>query len=276
MSQLDILDVPDKVISVDRRVGVAFRAILYAPEIASRAKPMQFINVRVQESLDPLLRRPFSLSDVNPHVGTIEITWMVVGRGTKMMTQWKPNQTVHVLGPLGNGVGPDFLENKRKLILLAGGTGFAPIQLLGVRAREKGVDTILIYGAKSRHLLMNTDRLKEVGCKICTCTEDGSYGSKGLVTDMAELQLELIAEEKIDPENLVALGCGPTPMLAAIENLFADTNIPLYISLESKMACGYGLCQGCAVRAVDPQRGYYRVCTDGPVFLAKDVELESE
>jgi dihydroorotate dehydrogenase electron transfer subunit len=276
MSSLQIFDVEARVLSVTKCQGNAYSAILEAKEIASCAKPMQFVNIMVRESRDPLLRRPFSLSDIEPSKGTIAVTWAVVGKGTELMTKWQSNQHIKVLGPLGNGIDSEFFHRAEKLILIAGGTGFAPLFLLAKTARQMNIDTTVLYGAKSLDLVMDSRPLQEMGCLVRIATEDGSLGTKGLVTDLLENEIDIASDKPEDTAGVVSVACGPLPMLAAVKSELSDTNIPLYVSLEQRMACGYGLCQGCVVKSTRPEEGYYRVCTDGPVFLASDVDLERE
>lgn len=276
MSKVEIFDAKARVISLSKCQGNVYRAILEAPEIASHAKPMQFVDVLVRESSDPLLRRPFSLSGIEPSKGTIEITWAVVGKGTEVMTRWQINQRVRVLGPLGNGLDGKFFEVANRLILIAGGTGFAPLFPVAKTARHFDIDTTVLYGAKSLDLVMDTEPLERIGCKVHIATEDGSRGRKGLVTDLLRTEIDMSADEDEDNRQVLSVACGPQPMLAAVKSQLSDTNISLYVSLEQRMACGYGLCQGCVVKSTRPEDGYYRVCTDGPVFPASKVDLERE
>lgn len=276
MTSREIADVRARVISVSSERGEVYKALLYAPEIAGQAKPMQFVNVMVRDSGDPLLRRPFSISAIDPGGGTIEITWAVVGRGTKIMSQWCPGQSVRILGPLGNGIDLAGFDSIHELILVAGGTGLAPLIPLATAALEKKTGVKLFYGAKSAKDLLDTIGLRDKGCRVYLVTEDGSEGGKGLATDLLNKHLDDVVRNGHSQNKVIAVACGPKPMLNHVKQTLRNGDIPLFVSLEERMACGYGLCKGCATRPSGPGQGYYHVCTDGPVFLADDVDLESE
>ncbi len=277
MSSKEVFDVKARLITLNKAQGNVYRAILHAPQIAERAKPMQFVNVMVREEGAPLLRRPFGLSAIDSETGAIEITWAVVGLGTRIMSEWAPGQTVSVLGPLGNGMDMSKLDHQSNLVLIAGGTGLAPLLPLASIARKNNTDVSLFYGAKSASQLMDTACLKNKGCQVFLATEDGSEGVKGLATDLLKEHLLPLEPGHCQAGDTTGIACGPKPMLKQVKQIFKKTGVPLFVSLEERMACGYGLCQGCATRASGLSReGYYHVCTDGPVFLADNVDLESE
>ncbi len=277
MSSREVFDVKARLASLNKVQGNVYTAVLHAPQIAAKAKPMQFVNVMVREEAGPLLRRPFGLSAIDSETGAIEITWAVVGLGTRIMSQWTPGQIVSVLGPLGNGMDMSKLECKSKLVLIAGGTGLAPLLPLASIARKNNTDVLAFYGAKSASQLMDTSCLKNKGCQVFLATEDGSEGVKGLATDFIKTHLLPLGRGNCRAEDTAAIACGPKPMLKQTKRIFTKIGVPLFVSLEERMACGYGLCQGCAVKASGlSKEGYYHVCTDGPVFLADDVDLESE
>lgn len=275
-------DARASVVSVSPVPGGAFRAVLRAPEIARCSKPLQFVNVKIGDGPHPFLRRPFSLSDMRVDQGLIEITWAAVGEGSLMMTNWEPGTPVRVLGPLGNGFVPcdarDFTVTRPpRMILIAGGTGLAPMYPLAAFSVNLGHNARLLYGARSGDAVMDTGRFIRAGCPVQIATEDGSLGLKGRVTDLLASVLG-----DLGPGDTV-VACGPVPMLRAVKSLLCgrgagEKRIPLFVSLESRMACGTGLCKGCAVPASekDPQGApvYLHVCTDGPVFDAGSVDLE--
>ncbi len=265
MTAPSVIDVKSKVVSSRLGSDGYYRIVLNCPEVAKTAKPMQFINIKLGTFEDPFLRRPFSLSGIYPEEGLLEITWRVVGRGTKAMTSIEPGDTLSVLGPLGNG----FVPESPRLWLVAGGSGLAPMFPLAYAARQKNCEVRLFYGARCQNELMKQDRFKEIGCEVCVATEDGSQGAAGYVTQ----QLESYVED-FDPRHQM-MACGPLPMLSALKNLIG-TSLELCVSLEARMACGIGLCKGCAVRLSGEEERYLHVCTDGPVFKAQDVFLEGE
>lgn len=274
MTEHRTADVYARIMSVAKEQGGVRSALLLAPEIAEAAKPMQFVQVKVGTGTDPFLRRPFGLSGIWKDSGLIGITWATVGKGTSIMSEWQADDAALVLGPLGNGVEPsswqegEFGGSSRRVLLIAGGTGLAPLYPLAESCRSLGFDVSLFYGAKSAAYLMDTSKFLELGCTVHICTEDGSRGTKGFVT--AELPLPRTGPPPI------AVACGPTPMLQAVKSAFGGKNVRLYLSLEGRMACGTGLCKGCAVKAAPPRQGYLHVCSDGPVFLAEDVLLGGE
>jgi len=270
----EIYDVNAQVVSVAVVPGEVYRAKLVAPEIARAARPLQFVNVEVSQGPHPFLRRPFSLSWFSAAEGLVEITWAVVGEGSKIMTQWETGTEVRVLGPLGNGfslkdIKGEALQNadRPRLWLVGGGTGLLPMYPLAKEAASQGWEVALFYGARSMAQVMDTSRFVKAGCRVIVATEDGTYGSRGRVTDLLEPVIPELGHED------VIVACGPVPMLRSVKNLMALSAAPLYVSLESRMACGTGLCKGCAVRAAGDEEKYYHVCSDGPVFRADQVEL---
>ncbi len=266
-----IYEVKARIINTHRVKGSIYTLSFEAPEIAATALPLQFVNVTVGNSTDPLLRRPFSLSGIHEKKGIIEITWAVVGAGTKMMSQWTVDRRVSVLGPLGNGLDPDHLPLHKGLLLVAGGTGAAPLLPLAQQVIKKGASVTFFNGARSAAELIDVSSLKD-GCELHVATEDGSLGTKGFVTD--PLRSYLARKACLSPNfKVTVVACGPKAMLSQVKQICGRYEFPLLVSLEERMACGYGLCQGCVVKSQGVEGKYYRVCTDGPVFWAGDVDL---
>jgi len=305
-----------QVLSIEKCGARSVRALLAAPQIARAAKPMQFVMVKTRDGLDPFLRRPFSLSAIEPDEGIIGITWDVIGRGTEIMAGWEPGDEVMVLGPLGNGL--DLAEVSKKhhhaqdadlavsssdspsgcpsnkpgrLFLIAGGTGLAPMLPLAKAAKGLGWEVSVFYGARNAGLLLDCAPLRTLGCDVDLCTDDGSAGPRSFVTDLARTALA-----SAGPNDL-AVSCGPTPMTRSLKKLCSELGVTLYVSLEERMACGTGLCKGCAVKmaptnvkqvalgaestasdpgAHTPRDGYYHVCSNGPVFLSTMIDLGGE
>lgn len=273
MNHNRVWDIKAEVMAVTCEKGGMYRALLRAPEIAREAVPLQFVNVRVAPGIYPLLRRPFSLSGIYPEEGMIEITWAVVGLGTSIMTGWSAGTTVQVMGPLGNGYVPpragDAEGSSAVMMLVAGGTGLAPMYPLAHAASKNGWDVKLFYGARSSSNLMDVSRFEKLGCKVRVCTEDGSEGTRGLVTSIIEEDLRSAGETD------VVVACGPRPMLRKLKTMGKSCAAQLLVVLEERMACGTGLCRGCVVRT-SKHDGYLHVCTDGPVFRADEVDLGQE
>ncbi len=249
-----------------------FRLRLQAPAIARDAAPGQFVMVRCSESTAPLLRRPFSIHDVfGPDVfgenaagegeSGIVLLYRAVGEGTRLLSAKRAGEFVDVLGPLGRGFGP-FKENSRAL-LVAGGMGVAPFVFLA-RRRSAQAEITLLLGARTWRDALCLEDFAGMGVPARTATEDGSLGAKGLVTDLLGEAFRTGAPD-------VVCACGPAPMLKAVAALCLQEGVACEVSLEAAMACGIGVCLGCAVAKRPDGQGYYHVCADGPVMRAEDL-----
>lgn len=237
---------------------------LSAPEVARYALPGQFINIRVSDNFDPLLRRPISIHGVNG--AKIKIFYEVVGKATEILAQKKKGEHLDIIGPLGNGFEYSRIAKKssnRKTILVAGGMGVAPLVFL--IEKMKFNKPLVLIGAGKKEQVLCSQEFKALGCKVIIATDDGSLGFKGKVT---ELLKEVLSEnQQINkPENIYA--CGPQLMLKAVARISGENNITSQLSLERHMACGFGACLGCVVAT---KSGYKRVCKDGPVFWGKEL-----
>ena len=244
-----------------------FRLILKAPEAAAAAIPGQFVMLRVSDTMDPLLARPFGISSV-PSRSTIEIVYRVVGRGTELLTGREAGHALSVLGPLGKGFpmpGKDTTP-----VLVGGGSGFPPLHFLAQRA---GPRAHFFIGSKNKECLPPLGIIKsfrDVVSRVHIATEDGSRGARGTSTDI--LNAFLSKTEK--KSNLVIYACGPHAMLAAVNRLAVEHSVPCYVSMEERMACGLGACMGCSI----PMRagGYRRACKEGAVFDAREIDWSSQ
>jgi dihydroorotate dehydrogenase electron transfer subunit len=235
---------------------------LRAPQIAAHARPGQFVHVRVSPtSTSPLLRRPFSVAGVNPAAGTFRMLVRTIGRGTEMLAELMPGTELSALGPLGQGF-PD-LPKDREVVLVAGGVGLAPL-LFFAADREGGVARGL-YGAETTQDLVLADEFSEKCGGAGLATDDGSHGHPGFVTD---LLLEALSGLS-DP---VVLACGPRPMMAAAAATCMSRGVECHVSFESWLGCGLGACLGCVIPATGHDQRYLRVCHDGPVFRAEQVD----
>lgn len=236
--------------------GDVWSLVIDAPEIARQTKPGQFVHIRINDSLEPLLRRPFSIADCNAAQGTLTIIYRVVGRGTALMTQLKPEDTINCMGPLGNG----FNLTAQRPLLVGGGMGLAPLLLLA-RAFCSSPATILMGGRNEQELFWPT--LYASVCKnIHITTDDGSVGKRGFTVDLLP---ELLQQGKFD----AVYTCGPHVMLKGVAAIAQHYNIPCQVSLEDYMACGVGACLSCTCAGTAGKR--LKVCTDGPVFAAGEV-----
>ncbi|MEJ5339836.1 MAG: dihydroorotate dehydrogenase electron transfer subunit [Aquificaceae bacterium] len=231
--------------------GRLFLLELHAPEIAKEVKAGQFVMLGVSPTLDPLGRRAFAVADVRDE--RLLIFYDLVGKGTGLLSAVKEGEGLPTFGPLGKGLFP---QEGDKHLLLGGGVGLAGLSLLGKELRAKGKRVVFVYAGRSEEHLGMEDWLKEEGFDYILYTEDGSRGRKGLITDaLREFDITWVVH-----------ACGPKGMLRALKNM--NTGHNMYFSLESRMACGWGVCLGCVVKTPE---GYRRVCYEGPVLPAGEV-----
>lgn len=233
-----------------------------APEIAQAALPGQFVHIRVSRQLDPLLRRPVSICGIDRLQGLIRLWYQVVGKGTRLLSALSGDATIDVIGPLGRGFDMDI--QRKKVVLIGGGMGIAPLLFLGGELAENN-SVMSFFGAKSSGQLPGPPLTPAVGCSVAT--EDGSAGHKGLVT---ELLADRLKKER--PDRIYA--CGPRGMLAGVAQLARQYGIPLQVSLEAYMACGVGACLGCTcAKSRKDEETWLKACQDGPVFWEEEVIL---
>ena len=236
--------------------------------LAEEAKPGQFLGGYPKDK-STLLPRPISICEVrcagdadSAGVNALRIVYRVAGAGTREFSGWRPGESIALLGPLGNGF-PLEKGIGKKVFLMGGGIGIPPILEL---ARRLEAEKQIVVGYRDNTLFLKED-LDGYG-SVYTATEDGSAGTKGNVMDA-------IRENGLEADMIYA--CGPMPMLRAIKKYAAEHQIPAYISLEEHMACGVGACLGCVVKTREVNHHSHvnnaRICTDGPVFEAGDVEI---
>ena len=254
----------------NKKVGPAYYRIgLGDLEGYRRSRPGQFIMLRVADSMDPLLRRPFSIhrliKDKGRAVG-IELLYKIVGEGTRRLSRTNTGQHIDVLGPLGNGF--RIPENLGLAYIASGGIGVAPLVFLAEFLLENGVapDKIVVFqGGRSKQDLLCREQFESLGLAVTITTDDGSDGDQCFITDPLDL-----AVQENQPDIIWA--CGPTDMLGCVAGIAKKNNIPCQLSMEAMMACGLGACLGCAV----PERGknqYLHVCKDGPVIAADRIDF---
>ena len=222
-----------------------YKMVVKDEELAKETKPGQFYEIKVSNSLDPILRRPISVGDVNGD--TITFYYKVVGKGTDLLS--KEKETVNILGPLGRGF--EILENKR-VAIVGGGIGIAPLIYLARELKKHGNKITFFAGlrGKEENYLADLEKITA----ISLFSDDGTAGRKGFPV--------LGLEENIDNFDTV-FSCGPLPLMKSVYNIVKDKSIASYFSLEERMGCGVGVCLGCVVETLD---GYKLVCKDGPVF----------
>lgn len=232
--------------------------VLSAPEIARVARPGQFVHVRVSEQMDPLLRRPFGIAGVDAGKGVFTIIFRVLGRGTELLALLQAGNSLDCLGPLGKG----FATECQRPLLVGGGMGLAPLLYLAAEFCPRPVDVVM--GGRTKRELFWQALYQSLCDKIHLSTDDGSVGTRGLVTDILPDLLQQCGYDQI-------YACGPKPMMAAVAALAQSQGIPCQISLEDHMACGVGACLSCTCAANDGKRR--KICSDGPVFWAEEVVL---
>jgi dihydroorotate dehydrogenase electron transfer subunit len=260
-----VLQMQGKVTEHLRRADYSILHVEASP-IANAASPGQFVMAapHVGDSLPtPLLKRALAIYQVSsPADGPAEMTLLlkVVGEGTRRLSLVRPGEELDLVGPLG--VGFDLARAAGRInLIVAGGTGIASVYLLAERLVRSGEEVRLIYGGRTREDLVGLDDFHRLQVEVIPATEDGSLGHPGLVTGalgacLSELPARLV--------NLYA--CGPNRMMQVVTELALPLGIPCQVSVEMKMACGFGVCLGCTVKT---RTGYRLACTHGPVFDAE-------
>lgn len=239
-------------------------------------KPGQFVGLYPSDSA-LLLPRPISICEWDKGTGRLRLVYRVVGNGTGEFSGLRPGDAVDVLGILGNGYDLSLLEGRR-VLLLGGGIGAPP--MLGLAERIAGINreadgsssgcVTAVMGYRTNDLFL-TDEFRKVS-RLVIATDDGSAGIHGNVLDAVhEIQKEQ------DAGFDVICACGPLPMLRGVKRLSEELGIPAFLSLEERMACGVGACLGCVVKTAEVDGHSHvrnaRVCTEGPVFPAEEVEI---
>jgi dihydroorotate dehydrogenase electron transfer subunit len=236
-------------------------------------QPGQFAMVSGWPGNDPLLPRPLAVfrgAAAPGGKGTVEFAYKVVGRGTALLSGLHPGDPVSLTLPLGKGF--DLSRERARHILVGGGVGFSSVFPAAAALAGRKAPFDLLFGARTRSELPPSAWIPPLGPhgKGHPCTEDGTAGFQGLVTEAARETLSsLPAHER---ERTVLLACGPHAMLRAVARIADEFGLPAQVSLESHMACGFGVCWGC-VAAVKEGEGtaFRRVCKEGPVFDSREV-----
>ena len=230
-----------------------------APLIAKKAKPGQFVILKANETGE---RIPLTMADTNPEKGTITIIYMVVGKSTAIFKSLKVGESYQdVIGPLGK---PTHLEKLGTVVCVGGGTGIAVLHPITRGLKEIGNNVISIIGARSKDILILEDEMKAASHKLHVCTDDGSYGHHGFVTEVLKQVLE-----KEDVKLVVAIG--PVPMMKFVSKITKDFNVPTMVSLNPIMVDGTGMCGGCRV-SVGGETKF--ACVDGPEFDGHKVDFD--
>ena len=250
-----------EVVSQEKIATGVYSLVLKSENMAKEAVAGQFLSIYCNDG-SRILPRPISICEVDKENGTLRIVYRVVGKGTNEFSYMTAGTVVKVVGPLGNG----FMLHEKSAMLIAGGIGIPPMVETAKRLSAMGVKVYSVVGYRNAELFL-TEELSKYS-EVIIATEDGSVGTKGNVIDA-------IKENNISAE--VIYSCGPTPMLKAVKTYAMENNIMCEISLEEKMACGIGACLACVCKSKDVDHHSHvnnkRVCTDGPVFYAEEVEL---
>lgn len=258
----------------------AVRLVVRPEEPLPPVRAARFFMLRREDGVGPAIPRPFSL--YRREGDDLEFLIQVIGRGTRALAAARPGDPLRLVGPLGNGW-PTLTGADPPLVFLAGGVGSAPF-LLAAEQAAAGMDgaepvpreaMTMLYGAATRAKLYDLERFEALGIRVCVATDDGSAGLSGNV-------LDLLAREQAEgrlPEAVRLFACGPEPMLRAVERFARARGLAAWLSLETHMGCGVGICNGCPVptRPEGPLGAWpnAKCCVEGPVFSLDAITLSS-
>jgi len=264
------VQVQGEVLSV-RKVGAYTAMTLVAPGMAELTRPGHFLAIQVggpESSM--LLRRAFAIYDVKArgvYGGTVEFIFSVHGKGTAWLAARRPQDKLDVVGPLGK---PFRLPAEPvTAVLVGGGYGSAPLLPLAAALRDRGCKVHFVLGAASADRLFGQLDAKRISTSHTVTTDDGSMGTRGLVSDVLP---QLLDRTNAD----VVYACGPMAMLRAVSGLAAERGIPCQVAVEEAMACGVGICMTCVLPVIgdDGLTRMVRSCVEGPVFLGDRVRWD--
>jgi len=230
-----------------------------APLIARKAKPGQFVILKANENGE---RIPLTMAETNPEEGTVTIVYMVVGKSTALFRDLQVGDAYQdVIGPLGR---PTHIEKVGSVLCVGGGTGVAVLHPITRAYKEAGNHVTCIVGARTKDLLILEDKMRTASDELLICTDDGSYGHHGFVTDVVKT---LLAKETVHQ----AVAIGPVPMMKAVCAITKDYSVPTMVSLNPIMIDGTGMCGGCRV-SVGGENKF--ACVDGPEFDGHKVNFD--
>ncbi len=243
---------------------------LAVPSVFKTTSPGQFVHIRVEDSFDPLLRRPLSVHEVvfkgSAKTGVIKILYASAGKGTRLLAEKKRGNEIDCLGPLGRGFDLKKIRRMKNIFLVAGGIGVAPLFFLARRLVEEfELKPVVFIGGKTKDDILREKEFRKTGCKVFVATEDGSSGFRGRVTGLLSKELDSI----VGLGSSCVFSCGPKPMLECVFDIARCHQMAAQVSLEEFLGCGIGACLGCAIKT---KGGYKRICHDGPVFDAAEIE----
>ena len=233
---------------------------VYAPAIAERRRAGQFVIIRLDEDGE---RVPLTIADGDSEAGTITLVVQAVGKTTTRMTELRPGDRIlDVVGPLGS---PTHVERVGTVVMVGGGIGIAPAHPIAQAMRAAGNEVVSILGARTKDLLIMEEEMRAASDEVLICTDDGSYGRHGLVTNV----LEDLVKERGRPGLVVAIG--PPIMMKFVAKLTAELGVPTVVSLNPIMIDGTGMCGGCRV-TVGGETKF--ACVDGPEFDGHKVDFD--
>lgn len=215
--------------------------------------PGQFVEIKVEKSPTTFLRRPISINYVDRRKNELWLLIQIIGDGTRKLSELKEGDIVNLMYPLGNSFSiPDNKNTEKKLLLIGGGVGTAPMLFLGAELKGRGYEPVFLLGARTSEDLLQLDMFHQFGTVYIT-TEDGSQEEKGYVTNHS-----ILKNQGFD----MIYTCGPKPMMMAVASYAKKAGIACEVSLENLMACGIGACLCCVENTIE---GHICVCKDGPV-----------
>lgn len=242
-----------------------YKYSIKSDKMACDAKPGQFLEIRVTDSIEPFLRRPISIHNVKKEEGIIEFIFQVKGKGTELLAERKEGELIDIIGPLGQGTFN--IDGYEKIAIIGGGIGIFPLYELAKKAKKDGKNVNMYLGFRNKDFVILENEYKNVSNNFTLSTDDGSYGKNGFAINFLK---DDISKNPVD----CIYACGPLPMLKAVQALAKEKNIPCQLSLEERMGCGMGACIGCVVKyKTETEDTFKRVCREGPVFDANTVEI---
>lgn len=252
--------------------GDVYRITLHAPTLVSSALPGQFVQVRVGATVQPLLRRPFSIHAVDVATGSLSLLYRVVGEGSALLAKVPEQASVDILGPLGKGF--PCTDIKGTALLVGGGMGAAPMVFMAKTLVAQKIPVRFYLGLDQKNTAL-VDAFRELlpaeGCELILASDSKATGYfHGFITDALAKDLAFHAALKNGAQ---AFACGPWLMFRSFKDVVKHYDIKAYLSLEEHMACGVGSCLGCVVKQSNTDT-YIKVCTDGPVVPLEMVDLD--
>jgi NAD(P)H-flavin reductase len=233
---------------------------IYAPEIAQARRAGQFVIIRIGDQSE---RIPLTIADANPKKGEIVLIVQEVGKTTAHLASLKTGESLKdVVGPLGS---PTHIKKFGTVVMVGGGIGIAPCHPIAKAMKDAGNRVVTILGARSKDLIIMEEEMRKFSDELIICTDDGTYGEKGLVTDL----LKELIEEQGKPDLVVAIG--PVIMMKYVVLTLRPYGVPVVVSLNPIMVDGTGMCGGCRVE-VEGQTKF--VCVDGPEFDGYAVDFD--